>query len=81
MISRNSKLPFVFLLMGLFVVGEIGAIAQSKSSHTAEFNAPAYETAIVEFDFSYAGAECNLKAVDIVSISKIVCQIRAEAES
>ena len=41
MISRNSKPLFVFLLMGLFVVGEIGAIAQSKSPHTAEFNAPA----------------------------------------
>jgi hypothetical protein len=41
MISRNSNPLFVFLLMGLFVVGEIGAIAQSKSPQTAEFNAPA----------------------------------------
>jgi len=40
-ISRNSNPLFVFLLMGLFVVGEIGAIAQSKSPQTAEFNAPA----------------------------------------
>lgn len=40
MISRNSKPLFVFLLMGLFAAGEIGAIAQSKSPYTAEFNAP-----------------------------------------
>jgi hypothetical protein len=35
MISRNSNPLFVFILIGLFVVGEIGAIAQSKSPYTA----------------------------------------------
>ena len=30
MISRNSNPLLAFLLMGLFVAGEIGAIAQSE---------------------------------------------------
>jgi len=41
MISRNFNPLPAFLLMGFLVVGEIGAIAQSKSPQTAEFNAPA----------------------------------------
>jgi Alginate export len=38
MISRNSKPLFMLLLMGLFVAGENVAIAQTKSTQTAEFN-------------------------------------------
>jgi len=38
MISHNSKLLFMFLLMGLFVAGENVAIAQTKSTQTEEFN-------------------------------------------
>jgi hypothetical protein len=41
MISRNFNPLPAFLLMGVFVVGEIGAIARSKSPQAAEFNAPA----------------------------------------
>jgi hypothetical protein len=41
MIPRNFKSPFVLLLMGMFVVGEIGSSAQSKATQIAEFNAPA----------------------------------------